>query len=189
MCQTRIRSERGLLEPHDLAVEAADVPAVQHHDLAHVEEQQLDEVHELWHWEREDEVEDIARLAQDLIKANEDAQVRDDAEVLKHAEGTGDHGAAHTQRGEGQAHHEWDVDDAVVACVAWIADLEVVVLGLAVTAHGALVSHCAGAAVHGGVLVEEQRWAGLELVCARAPIGFAQAEERPATLQRCLTDN
>ena len=91
---------------HDLAVEAADVPAVQHHDLAHVEEQQLDEVHELRHGIRHDDVEDVARLAQDLIEADEDAQVGDDAEVLKHAEGAGDHGAAHDQYREEEPNHE-----------------------------------------------------------------------------------
>ena len=81
-------------QAYDLAVEAADVPAVQHHDLAHVEEQQLDEVHELRHGIWHDNVEDVARLTQDLIEADEDAQIGDDAEVLKHADGAGDHGTA-----------------------------------------------------------------------------------------------
>ena len=81
---------------HDLAVEAADVPTVQHHQIAHVEEQQLDEVHKLWHGERQDEIEDVARLAQDLIETDKDAQISDDAEVLKNAYNAGDHGAAHS---------------------------------------------------------------------------------------------
>ena len=84
-------------ESYDLAIEAADVPAVQHHDLAHVEEQQLDEVDQLGHRERKDQVEDIARLAQDLIEADEDAQVGDDAEVLEHANRTRDHCTTNSQ--------------------------------------------------------------------------------------------
>ena len=68
-------------------------------------EQKLDEVHQLRHWKREDEVEYVARLAQDLIEADEDAQVGDDAEVLKHAEGARDHGAADSQGAAEQAHH------------------------------------------------------------------------------------
>ena len=92
-----------MLEPHDLAVEAADVPAVQHHDLAHVEEQQLDEVHELWHWVWEHEVEDVACLAQDLVEADKDAQVGDDAKVLENAQRTGDNSSADDQGADEEA--------------------------------------------------------------------------------------
>ena len=64
-----------------------------------------------------------------------------------------------------------------------------VVLELAVAAHRAFVSHRTRAAIHGRVLVEEQRRAGLELfVPAGALIRLAGAEECPAAFQERLTN-
>ena len=176
---------------HDLAVEAADVPAVQHHHSADVKEEQLDEADEIGHGVWEVEVEDIARLAQDLVEADEDAEVGDDAVVLKHAQDAGDDGTADNHPAKCQTHHERQVDHAIVARQTLIADLEVVEVGCAVAAYRALVAHGACADVHCCVVVEEQRWARLKLVRAgtamRRPRGRRGAEECPAALELRLT--
>ena len=101
-------------QAYDLAVEAADIPAVQHHNLAHIKEQELDEVHKLRHGIRKDEIKHVARLAQDLVEADEDAEVGDDAEILEYTHGAGDHGASDGQRRKEQADDQRHVDDAVI---------------------------------------------------------------------------
>ena len=109
---------------------------------------------------------------------------------MKYAQDARDDGTANDHPTKGQAHHERQVDHAIVARQTLIADLQMVVLGLTVAAHRPLVPLCACAAVHRRVLVEEQRRAGLELfVPAGALIRLAGAEERPAAFQERLANS